>query len=160
MAGMPFLLLVGAAPNAIAYESKQFSTGQFFVAGIPASVVLTIVLGIFVWLIWPLMGMPVTIERVQPTEPTAVYKPEIDKLELHWHRAWEDGDEAYRIQLGSDSVFGAIKYEDTTSKQTIAIPSLMLEKDQLYFLRIRAYNDEQKDSSEYSEPIEIRLQAP
>ncbi|NWF75540.1 MAG: hypothetical protein HXY53_03035 [Nitrospirae bacterium] len=29
--GMPFLLLIGAAPNAIAYdESKQFSTGQFF----------------------------------------------------------------------------------------------------------------------------------
>jgi sodium-dependent dicarboxylate transporter 2/3/5 len=61
MAGMPFLLLVGAAPNAIAYESKQFSTGEFFVAGIPASIVLTIVLAIFVVLIWPLMGMPVTV---------------------------------------------------------------------------------------------------
>ncbi len=65
-AGMPFLLLVGAAPNAIAYESKQFSTGEFFVAGIPASILLMVVLGIFVWLIWPLMGMPVTLE------PTAV----------------------------------------------------------------------------------------
>jgi sodium-dependent dicarboxylate transporter 2/3/5 len=160
MAGMPFLLLVGAAPNAIAYESKQFTTGQFFVAGIPASVVLTIILGIFVWLIWPLMGMPVTIEKTQPTEPTAVYKPEIDKLELHWHRAWEDGDESYRIQLGSDSAFGSIKYEDTTSKQTIAIPAVMLEKDHLYFLRIKAYNDEQKDSSEYSDPIEVKFQAP
>jgi len=60
VAGMPFLLLVGAAPNAIAYESKQFTSGQFFVAGIPASIVLMIVLGIFVWLIWPMMGMPVT----------------------------------------------------------------------------------------------------
>jgi sodium-dependent dicarboxylate transporter 2/3/5 len=60
MAGMPFLLLVGAAPNAIAYESKQFTSGQFFVAGIPASILLTIVLSIFVWLIWPLMGMPIT----------------------------------------------------------------------------------------------------
>ena len=34
-AGMPFLLLVGAAPNAIAYDSKQFSTGEFFLYGIP-----------------------------------------------------------------------------------------------------------------------------
>jgi sodium-dependent dicarboxylate transporter 2/3/5 len=60
-AGMPFLLLVGAAPNAIAYESGQFSSGQFFVAGIPASVMLMIVLALFVWLIWPLMGMPVVV---------------------------------------------------------------------------------------------------
>ena len=58
-AGMPFLLLVGAAPNAIAYESRQFSSGEFFLAGIPASILLVIVLAIFVWLIWPLMGMPV-----------------------------------------------------------------------------------------------------
>ncbi|MCP4703002.1 MAG: SLC13/DASS family transporter, partial [candidate division Zixibacteria bacterium] len=60
-AGMPFLLLVGAAPNAIAYESRQFTTGQFFVAGIPASILLMIVLAIFVWIIWPFMGMPVTV---------------------------------------------------------------------------------------------------
>ncbi len=59
-AGMPFLLLVGAAPNAIAYESKQFTTGQFFVAGVPASVVLMIILAVFVKFIWPLMGMPIT----------------------------------------------------------------------------------------------------
>ena len=58
-AGMPFLLLVGAAPNAIAYESRQFSSGTFFLAGIPASILLMIVLALFVWLIWPLMGMPV-----------------------------------------------------------------------------------------------------
>ncbi|MFH1267663.1 MAG: SLC13/DASS family transporter, partial [Planctomycetota bacterium] len=58
-AGMPFLLLVGAAPNAIAYESRQFSSGEFFLAGIPASILLMIVLALFVWLIWPLMGMPV-----------------------------------------------------------------------------------------------------
>lgn len=60
-AGMPFLLLVGAAPNAIAYESRQFTTGEFFVAGIPASVIMMIVLAIFVRFIWPMMGMPVTI---------------------------------------------------------------------------------------------------
>jgi sodium-dependent dicarboxylate transporter 2/3/5 len=58
-AGMPFLLLVGAAPNAIAYESGQFTSGDFFMAGVPASVLLMAVTTIFVWLIWPLMGMPV-----------------------------------------------------------------------------------------------------
>ena len=58
-AGMPFLLLVGAAPNAIAYESKQFTSGEFFKYGIPASIVLMVVLAFFVWIIWPLMGMPV-----------------------------------------------------------------------------------------------------
>ena len=59
-AGMPFILLVGAAPNAIAYESKQFTSGEFFKYGIPASIMLMLVLAIFVWLIWPMMGMPVT----------------------------------------------------------------------------------------------------
>jgi sodium-dependent dicarboxylate transporter 2/3/5 len=58
-AGMPFLLLVGAAPNAIAYASKQFTTAEFFKAGVPASILLIIVLAVFVWLIWPAMGMPV-----------------------------------------------------------------------------------------------------
>ncbi len=62
-AGMPFVLLVGAAPNAIAYGSKQFKSGEFFLAGLPASVILLVVLGIFVKVIWPLMGMPVTIAR-------------------------------------------------------------------------------------------------
>jgi sodium-dependent dicarboxylate transporter 2/3/5 len=61
VAGMPFLLLVGAAPNAIAYESKQFSSGEFFLWGIPASVILMIVTGIAVAIIWPIMGMPISI---------------------------------------------------------------------------------------------------
>jgi sodium-dependent dicarboxylate transporter 2/3/5 len=60
-AGMPFLLLVGAAPNAIAYTSKQFTAREFFVAGVPASVMLLAVLAVFVWLIWPAMGMPVHV---------------------------------------------------------------------------------------------------
>ncbi len=60
-AGCPFLLLVGAAPNAIAYESKQFTTGQFFVAGLPASVMLMAVIALAAAVIWPLMGMPVTL---------------------------------------------------------------------------------------------------
>ncbi len=61
VAGMPFLLLVGAAPNAIAYESRQFTTGEFFVYGIPASVMLLIVLALFIGFVWPMMGMPITI---------------------------------------------------------------------------------------------------
>jgi sodium-dependent dicarboxylate transporter 2/3/5 len=62
-AGMPFLLLVGAAPNAIAYSSRQFTSAQFFLHGIPASALLLVVIGLFVWLIWPLMGMPVLVVR-------------------------------------------------------------------------------------------------
>jgi sodium-dependent dicarboxylate transporter 2/3/5 len=62
-AGMPFLLLVGAAPNAIAYDSKQFSTGEFFLYGIPASILLMAVVGVAVLILWPLMGMPVTVPR-------------------------------------------------------------------------------------------------
>jgi sodium-dependent dicarboxylate transporter 2/3/5 len=60
-AGMPFLLLVGAAPNAIAYNSKQFTSGEFFAAGIPASILLLAVLGLTILLVWPLMGMQVTL---------------------------------------------------------------------------------------------------
>jgi len=59
VAGMPFLLLVGAAPNAIAYASGQFNTKEFLLTGIPASIILLVVLAAFVWVIWPLMGMPV-----------------------------------------------------------------------------------------------------
>ena len=59
VAGMPFLLLVGAAPNAIAYDSRQFTTGEFFLYGIPASIILMIVTGFAVYVLWPLMGMPV-----------------------------------------------------------------------------------------------------
>jgi len=59
-AGMPFLLLVGAAPNAIAYDSKQFTPGQFFMYGIPASIVLMLVVAFSIYILWPLMGMPVS----------------------------------------------------------------------------------------------------
>jgi sodium-dependent dicarboxylate transporter 2/3/5 len=61
-AGMPFLLLVGAAPNAIAYDSKQFTGGEFFLYGIPASIMLLVVVGLAVYVIWPLFGMPVLIQ--------------------------------------------------------------------------------------------------
>lgn len=75
-AGMPFLLLVGAAPNAIAYESKQFSTGEFFTAGVPASIILMIVLALFVHFIWPVMGMPTRIDKVEMVEVEQLTDPE------------------------------------------------------------------------------------
>jgi len=61
VAGMPFLLLVGAAPNAIAYNSGQFTTGEFFLWGIPASILLMIATAIAVGIIWPILGMPITL---------------------------------------------------------------------------------------------------
>ncbi len=60
-AGMPFILLIGAAPNAIAYNSKQFTPGEFLKFGIMASIMLMVVLWIFVAFIWPLMGMQVFV---------------------------------------------------------------------------------------------------
>ncbi|MEW6521740.1 MAG: SLC13 family permease [Thermodesulfobacteriota bacterium] len=62
-AGMPFVLLVGAAPNAIAYNSKQFTAGEFFRYGIIASVMLMLALALMVAVIWPLMGLPITVPR-------------------------------------------------------------------------------------------------
>jgi sodium-dependent dicarboxylate transporter 2/3/5 len=59
-AGMPFILLVGAAPNAIAYDSKQFTPGQFFLFGIPASILLMLVVAFAIAVLWPIMGMPVS----------------------------------------------------------------------------------------------------
>jgi solute carrier family 13 (sodium-dependent dicarboxylate transporter), member 2/3/5 len=58
-AGMPFMLLVGAAPNAIAYDSKQFTAGEFFKYGVPASILLMVVTAFTIKVIWPLMGMPI-----------------------------------------------------------------------------------------------------
>jgi sodium-dependent dicarboxylate transporter 2/3/5 len=60
-AGMPFLLLVGAAPNAIAYNSRQFTSGEFFAYGIPASILLLAAVALAVLVIWPLLGMPITL---------------------------------------------------------------------------------------------------
>lgn len=63
-AGMPFLLLVGAAPNAIAYTSNQFTPGEFFKYGIFASIILMVVLAFTILALWPLMGMPITMTPV------------------------------------------------------------------------------------------------
>ncbi|MEI6134438.1 MAG: hypothetical protein WCP72_05655 [Desulfomonile sp.] len=60
---MPFLLLVGAAPNAIAYDSKQFTSGEFFMYGCIASVILMAVTTLACYLIWPLLGMPTVIPQ-------------------------------------------------------------------------------------------------
>ena len=60
-AGMPFILLIGAAPNAIAYNSKQFTPGEFLKFGIMASLMLMVVLWAFVAFIWPMMGMQVFV---------------------------------------------------------------------------------------------------
>lgn len=62
-AGMPFILLIGAAPNAIAYESKQFTPGEFFKHGIPMSIALMGVLAVAIRIIWPLQGMPILVGR-------------------------------------------------------------------------------------------------
>jgi sodium-dependent dicarboxylate transporter 2/3/5 len=64
VSGMPFLLLVGAAPNAIAYNSKMFTTGEFFLYGIPASILLMLVTWLAVTVIWPLMGMAIFVPKV------------------------------------------------------------------------------------------------
>jgi sodium-dependent dicarboxylate transporter 2/3/5 len=57
MASLPLMLLIGAAPNAIAYQSRQFTTGQFFLTGIAGSVLVLAVLVLFIFTVWPLEGM-------------------------------------------------------------------------------------------------------
>jgi solute carrier family 13 (sodium-dependent dicarboxylate transporter), member 2/3/5 len=61
-AGMPFLLLVGAAPNAIAYDSKQFTSGEFILYGIAPSLMLMGALALMCYVVWPFMGMPVLVK--------------------------------------------------------------------------------------------------
>jgi len=58
-AGMPFLLLIGAAPNAIAYESRLFTPGEFFRHGVLLSLALLGVVALAVTVVWPLLGMPI-----------------------------------------------------------------------------------------------------
>jgi len=61
-AGMPFILLIGAAPNAIAYNSNQFTAGEFFKFGVIASIILMLVVWLAVAVIWPMMGMPILLK--------------------------------------------------------------------------------------------------
>jgi sodium-dependent dicarboxylate transporter 2/3/5 len=60
---MPFLFLVGAAPNAIAYDSKQFATGEFFLYCIAASVLLMALVTVATLFIWPMLSMPVVVPK-------------------------------------------------------------------------------------------------
>jgi len=62
-AGMPFVLLIGAAPNAIAYDSRQFTTGEFFKHGMAMSAILLVVLGVAMVTLWPLLGMPILANK-------------------------------------------------------------------------------------------------
>ena len=48
---------------AIAYDSKQFTSGEFFMYGIPASLILMAVVALAILVIWPLLGMPITVPR-------------------------------------------------------------------------------------------------
>jgi len=57
-AALPYMLLVGAAPNAIAYQSKQFTTGEFFMMGIPFTILAIVMIAIFALIVWPLLGIP------------------------------------------------------------------------------------------------------
>ena len=61
VAGMPFLLLVGAAPNAIAYDSNMFTTGEFFSVRHSGKHHSYDNYGFAVYVLWPLMGMPITL---------------------------------------------------------------------------------------------------
>ena len=54
-------VIMNVAAIAITYASGQFTPKEFFKAGIPASLILLVVLAGFVWVIWPMMGMPVLI---------------------------------------------------------------------------------------------------
>jgi sodium-dependent dicarboxylate transporter 2/3/5 len=58
-AGLPLLLLIGAAPNAMAYESLQFKPAEFLRAGLAASTLVMAVLALFILVVWPHMGMPI-----------------------------------------------------------------------------------------------------
>jgi sodium-dependent dicarboxylate transporter 2/3/5 len=60
-AGMPFNLLIGAAPNAIAYQSGQFTAREFFIYGWIPTAILMSLLALMCYFVWPLMGMPILL---------------------------------------------------------------------------------------------------
>jgi len=41
----------------MAYESKQFTTGEFFMAGIPGSIIVLAVIALFIFTYWPMIGL-------------------------------------------------------------------------------------------------------
>jgi solute carrier family 13 (sodium-dependent dicarboxylate transporter), member 2/3/5 len=62
VSGMPFLFLIGAAPNAIAFESRQFSPAEFFRAGTVASLMLIGLMLLMLTVVWPLLGIQVVVD--------------------------------------------------------------------------------------------------
>jgi sodium-dependent dicarboxylate transporter 2/3/5 len=56
-AALPLLLLIGAAPNAIAYESRQFQQSEFFRAGVVGSVISIVLIVLFALTIWRVLGL-------------------------------------------------------------------------------------------------------
>jgi sodium-dependent dicarboxylate transporter 2/3/5 len=62
-AGMPFLTLVGGAPNAIAHGSGQFTAREFAAAGVPASLAVLGIIALAMLVLWPLMGMPILLAK-------------------------------------------------------------------------------------------------
>jgi len=58
-----FIIAVMGFNNAIAYNSKQFTTAEFFLWGLPASAVLMLVTWLAVSVLWPLMGMEVYVPK-------------------------------------------------------------------------------------------------
>jgi len=62
--GCPLILLVGAAPNAIAYDSKQFTGGEFFpYCCASRATSFMVVCALTCYVTWPLLGMPTTIPK-------------------------------------------------------------------------------------------------
>jgi solute carrier family 13 (sodium-dependent dicarboxylate transporter), member 2/3/5 len=53
------MLLMGAAPNGIAFESRQFAPAEFFRYGVCASVIFMLASLGFILVIWPAMGMSI-----------------------------------------------------------------------------------------------------
>ena len=126
-AGMPFLLLVGAAPNAIAYESKQFTSGEFFKYGIPASIMLIVVLAVFVWLIWPLMGMPVKAASAITTEKANVMIVSPDaKLIEEFTEELSASDYNYSFSNSGQNVISLLE----TEKPNIVVIDLTLPENE------------------------------
>ncbi len=57
-AAMPLMLLIGAAPNAIAYSSGQFRPYEFFLPGVPGTILVLILIAVMALFVWPMLGLP------------------------------------------------------------------------------------------------------
>jgi hypothetical protein len=83
----------------IVYQSGQFTSGEFFAAGLPAGILQMIVLTSAVWLIWPLMGMPAVVQNLEAAS-RGVNRTAVE----HPHAASRRGvDEAQWINIATYS---------------------------------------------------------